>query len=370
MGRLYWKIFVTLFLAQVTSVAVVGALIWFTMPDRPPPPPPPHYADRPGGPGMFPPPPRVGPPPPPRADFPLIPIGVGFLASLLFALLLARHLAKPILGLRKAFREVAQGRFDVSLTPEMEGRHDELADLGRDFDRTARKLKQLVSSQRRLLHDVSHEVRSPLARMQLAIDLAKQQPEQLPASLDRIERESTRINRLMEELLTLARLEVGAYGDMNDDVDLNEILEEIVADARFEAEAKRCTVTLDAVPNVCVRGRAELLSRALENVVRNATRHTFEATTVRVTLERDGAGVVIRVLDDGPGVADSALQAMFEPFVRFDPGQANYGYGLGLAIAREVIEKHGGGIRARNREAGGLCVDITLPVPTPDCANA
>lgn len=367
MGRLFWKVFLTLFLAQITTVAVVSLLIWYTFPHHgEPPPPPPPMADLAARPDR-PPPPPPGPIPPAR--FPLVPLGVGFLASLLFAALLAHHLSKPILGLRRAFGEVRRGNFDVSLTPEMAGRHDELADLGRDFDSTALQLKQLVASQRRLLHDVSHEVRSPLARMQIAIDLAKQQPEHFQTSVERIERESARINLLMEELLTLARLEAGAYDALNkEEVDLNELLAEIVADARFEATAKGCDVVLEIETDAHIQGHAELLFRALENIVRNATRHTFDSTTVRVILADAEDGIHIRVQDDGPGVPDAALEAMFEPFVRFEARNGNDGYGLGLAIAREVIGKHGGRIRAANRDQGGLDVEIILPDPAAEAA--
>lgn len=376
MGRLFWKFFLTLFFAQIVTTVVIGMLFWFLVPshmDRqpgPPPPPPgmsasgsppppdPQFGQPPGSPAGQPP----GPGRPGRHDFPFVPIGVGLLASLIFASLLARHLSKPILGLRTAFREVAQGNFDVSLTAEMGSRKDELADLGRDFDSTAKQLKQLIDSQRRLLHDVSHEVRSPLARMQLAIDLARQQPEKVDAAIERIERESGRIDRLMEELLTLSRLEAGAYGDLDDPVDIIELIDEIVEDAQFEAQAKGCRVEFASLPHVIVKGRVELLQRAIENVIRNAVKHTRRDSQVGVAVSKAGNSLIIRISDEGPGLPASALGTIFEPFVRFHEDRGNDGYGLGLAITREVVEAHRGSIRATNRDGGGLCVEINLPL--------
>lgn len=361
MGRLFWKFFLTLFIAQIVTTAAVGMLFWFLVPGHGRPP-------RPAEPAMQGSSRADAPPSHParRREFPLIPIGVGLLASLVFAFLLARHLAKPILGLRTAFQEVARGNFDVSLTSEMGNRKDELADLGRDFDRTAKQLKQLIDSQRRLLHDVSHEVRSPLARMQLAIDLARQQPEKAEAAIERIERESGRIDRLMEELLTLSRLEAGAYGTLDDPVDIVELIAEIVADAQFEAQAKGCRVELAALPHVVVKGRIELLQRAIENVIRNAVKHTLWNTRVGVAVTREGHALAIRISDQGPGVPASALGTIFEPFVRYHEDSGNDGYGLGLAITREVVEAHHGSIRATNSEGGGLAVEIILPLRPPE----
>lgn len=301
--------------------------------------------------------------PPGQPPLPAVPLVATLLASLIFAALLAWYFSKPIRHLRSAFEAVAGGDLAVRLGPVMGKRRDELADLGRNFDRMASHLNTLIDGQRRLLHDVSHELRSPLARLQAAIGLARQQPERLESSLGRIERESERMDRLVGELLTLSRLEAGVLSAMDEVINLGELVADVVADARFEAEASGRGVDFSVCGEVSVKGNAELLHRALENVVRNALRHTPEGARVAVKIELDagGDGVRLAVIDQGPGVPERELDAIFEPFIRGGDSRHNDGHGLGLAIARRVVESHGGGIRAENREGGGLRVEIVLP---------
>ncbi|GAB2888598.1 hypothetical protein GCM10027046_16270 [Uliginosibacterium flavum] len=375
MSRLFWKIFAVILVAQLVTTNVVGTLFWLNDPHRDfrPAPgdarwterdPPPGNTGRPNSPGqaqMRPPPFDGGPPFPGPRVFPWLPITVGGVASLIFAALLARYLSRPIMALRKAFAAVAQGDFDIHPSAEIGRRSDELAELGHDFEDTARQLKSLMDSQRRLLHDVSHEVRSPLARMQLAIDIARQQPEKTEASMQRVERESGRIDRLVEELLTLSRLEARSCGALDESVDMLDLVEAIVEDARFEASTSQRKLEFVASCEALVQGRADLLHRAVENVVRNALRHTFEGSTVHVSLHAEGKTLRIDVEDDGPGLPEAALGAIFEPFVRFREDRGNDGYGLGLAITRQTIEAHGGSVRAVNREHGGLRFELRLP---------
>jgi two-component system, OmpR family, sensor kinase len=303
--------------------------------------------------------PRHGEPP-----LPVVPLVATLLASLIFAALLARYVSKPIRHLRSAFESVIGGNLAVRLDPVMGKRSDELADLGRNFDRMATHLGTLIDGQRRLMHDVSHELRSPLARLHAAIGLVRQQPERLETSLERIERESGRMDNLVGELLTLSRLEAGVMGAMDEDVRVGELIADVVADARFEAESSGHVVDLSGDVDVHVRGRAELLHRALENVVRNALRHTPRGgrVDVEVALYANGSNLRITVLDQGLGVPDHELDSIFEPFFRGEGAKYPDGHGLGLAIARQVIEAHGGLIRAANRLEGGLCVEIILPV--------
>jgi signal transduction histidine kinase len=236
---------------------------------------------------------------------------------------------------------------------------DELAELGFDFDRMSTQLRTLMEGQRRLLHDVSHELRSPLARLQAAIGLAHQQPEKLQASLERIERESVRMDRLVGELLTLSRLEA-ATGQAGDElVDMVEMVDQIADDARFEAGAH---IEVAAPTPLSVRGAPDLLWSAVENIVRNAVKHGGPEGKVEVMLHPDQDQVHIEVLDRGPGIAQEHLGQIFEPFFRSNPTQNNVdGHGLGLAIAKRVVENHGGSITAANRPGGGLRVTIALP---------
>ncbi len=302
--------------------------------------------------------PPHGPPP-----SPLLPISIGVLASLGFSALLAWYLAKPIRHLRGALDAVAAGKLDTRIGSRMGQRRDEIADLGRDFDRMAQHLQILVGSQQRLLHDVSHELRSPLARLQAAIGLARQQPEKLGASLDRIVRESGRLDELVGELLTLSRLEAGMNDTPSDDIDLVGLVRDIADDARFEAEANGRRVGFCGEGEFVVKARVELLHRAFDNVIRNAVKYTREGTEVEIRVERQTAPgqMIVTVVDRGPGVPKNDLQNVFKPFFRSGSSTATAGFGLGLAIARRAIEAHGGTIRATNRDGSGLCVEVILP---------
>lgn len=316
-----------------------------------------------------------GMPPGPRMDSPyrtFIPLAAAIAASLLFSFLLAWYFARPIRDLRQAFEAASHG----DLAPRFHAsgkRGDELTDLGRDFDRMTGRLRNLMESQTRLLHDVSHELRSPLARLQAAIGLAHQQPDKMDASLQRIERESERMDKLIGELLTLSRLEAGATSPLSEDVDIAELLHDIVDDARYEAKARQVGIAVTgdaAIADAAVTGRPELLARAVENVVRNAVKHSPDGGTVEVNLSRlhDGKQDLLRigVLDRGPGVATADLTRIFEPFFRASHTQhSTDGHGLGLAIAQHVINAHGGRIGASLRSGGGLYVEMLLLINTP-----
>jgi two-component system OmpR family sensor kinase len=291
---------------------------------------------------------------------PALAIAIGLLASLGFSALLAWYLARPIRHLRSAFASVAEGRFGTRVAPLMGRRADEIAGLGNDFDRMTERLQKLVVSQQRLLHDVSHELRSPLARLHAAIGLARQDPRKLEGSLERIEREAARLDGLVGEVLTLARLEGGTASGTQETVDFADLVANIAADARFEAEAAGREVNLDCAEEVLVRGRAELLHRAVENVVRNALKHTSPGTAVTIKLSIAGPRALLSVTDRGPGVAPGETERIFEPFYR--GAAAPGGFGLGLAIAQGAVAAHGGTISAANAEGGGLRVEIELPL--------
>jgi signal transduction histidine kinase len=287
-----------------------------------------------------------------------LPIVAATLASLLFAALLAWYFSRPIRALQRAFDAAAAGDLAPKFAhaaPRLIG--DELAELGHDFDRMSAQLRALMDGQRRLLHDVSHELRSPLARLQAAIGLAHQQPDRVQASLERIERESVRMDRLVGELLTLSRLEASTTLPALEPVDVVEMVDQIADDARFEAGA---AVEVDAPEPVTVRAAPDLLWSAVENIVRNAVKHGAGGR-VDVCVHPDGDLVHIEVLDNGPGIAPEHLGDVFEPFFRSNPTRNNVdGHGLGLAIAKRVVETHGGRISAANRTEGGLRMTITL----------
>ncbi len=299
--------------------------------------------------------------------FPLEPLAGGLLASLGVAALLAWYVAKPIRSLREAFDAAANGHLDARVGEKMGRRRDELADLARAFDQTAARLKVLVDGQRRLLHDVSHELRSPLARMQAAVGLARQQPEHLDASMDRIEREAARMDRLVDELLVLSRVETGMSAARGERIELAELVNEVVADARFEQSSDAVHVDFETdvvVPaDVGVTGNAEMLHRAVENVVRNAVRHSRPGGHVRIAGRHDATHrrIELTIADEGPGVPDAELESIFEPFVRGATASGTHGHGLGLAIARRIVEAHGGVIGAANGARGGLVVTLRLP---------
>jgi len=250
----------------------------------------------------------------------------------------------------------------------------------RDFDRMAERLEGLVDSQSRLLKDVSHELRSPLARLSVALGLARQrQTPEIEGQLNRIELEADRLNQLIQRLLTIARLESGADGIRKTSLSLRELVEQVAHDAEFESAGRECRVTADGKGNAngngedeyVVEGDPDLLRSAVENVVRNATRYTAPGTTVEAKLERrpssngNGEDMVIRVSDSGPGVPEAALAKIFEPFYRIDDARNRQtgGAGLGLSIAARAIRLHGGQITASNRKEGGLEVEIRIPAP-------
>jgi two-component system OmpR family sensor kinase len=328
--------------------------------DRPPPMPPLGDA----GPSPSPPP---GEPPGHRprrvpAPSPIVLVLIGLLASLLFSAWLAWYLSRPIRNLRAAFEALAEGKLDTRIGQLMGRRRDELADLGGDFDRMAGRIGNLMDAQRRLLHDVSHELRSPLARLQAAVGLAKQRPDKISTTLERVERESERLDRLVSELLALSRLEAGVPGSLEDEIEIDGLLAEIVEDARFEAKAKDVRVECDLAEDLIILGGAELIHRAIENVVRNAVQHAPCGSLVQVEgrLEPNHRQFCLRVCDQGPGVDEAQLSAIFQPFFRGANRQG--GTGLGLAIARRALEAHGGRIAAHNRAEGGLCVELSLPI--------
>lgn len=299
---------------------------------------------------------------PPRMPPPGVQIMIALLASLLFSAIFATYLSRPIRHLRKVSTRLAEGDLDARVTPFIGTRNDELSDLGKDFDFMAARVQSLINAQRQLLHDVSHELRSPVARMRLAVGLAQQQPEKLQIALSRIERETERLDELLGQILTLARLESNLSRDAMEKVNLDELLEEIVQDVSFEAQALNRSVVFKVEHSAELQGQRELLRRAFENVIRNALKYTAEGTAVEILLTEEYRKPVVLIRDHGPGIPKPELGKVFQPFYRVpekDKSQPS-GYGLGLAIAKRALEKHAGTIELSNAAEGGLKARIAF----------
>lgn len=296
-------------------------------------------------------------------------LGVGFLAGLVFSAFLAWYLVRPVITLRRGFQRLASGELSTRVSPAIGRRRDELADLAHEFDRMARRLEHLVEHRTRLLHDVSHELRSPLARLQLAIALARQNPARQESAMERMEREVERLDALVGELLTLARAE-NAQGPGDEYFDVAGIVENVLTDASYEAEPKDITIhqRLDCPAEEArapVQGDAELLRRAIDNVLRNALRYTPAGGAIALVARWEASAGLYRITvsDSGPGVAEDQIVSIFDPFVR--GGEGSGGLGLGLAIAARALAAHGGSITARNRSEGGLEIEMSVPSARP-----
>jgi two-component system OmpR family sensor kinase len=352
MRRLFWKILIAFWLAMVATTT--GILLSVAS----------HTHD-----GLM----RVllhayffpyGPP------FPFWPTVLHLLAGLLVSAVLAAYLARPIGHLRAGFRSLSEGNLDTRLTPRMGRRRDEIADLAGDFDAMAERLQLLVTSRERLLHDVSHELRSPLARLSVAVGLARRNGELSDQSFERITAETARLNAILDDLLSIARAEAEAEVAVEENYfDVGDLLRLVCADAGYEAQLRGVSVDLELGPEFhdpahapLISGAPELVRRAAENVVRNALRFTPDGGSVSVSANTRDEAVVIIVRDHGPGVAPSLLGQMFDPFVK-GAGEAQ-GVGLGLAIARRAIAVHGGSLEAANADGGGLSMRLILPVST------
>ena len=292
-----------------------------------------------------------------------------FLTAGLVCYGLARYLTAPLARLRAVTHKLTNGDLKARFGISYGGRRDELTELGRDFDRMAERIESIVAAQRRLLSDISHELRSPLARVNLAVGLMRQKGKP-DVELDRIELEAKRMDALVGQLLSLARMENGANGNETRAIEIESLLQSIVEDADFEARSLDRAVRIVRSEAVTTDGRPDLLQSAIENVVRNAVYYTRGGTDVEVSLEKGQADswplAVIRVRDHGDGVPEAALPDLFRPFYRVADARDRQsgGVGLGLAIAEKAVNWHDGSIRASNAADGGLVVEIQIPTIT------
>jgi signal transduction histidine kinase len=282
--------------------------------------------------------------------------------GLILSYLLAFYLTNPLRQLERAVERFGHG--DLSARAAS-ARRDELGELARTFDTMADRIQMLVAAERRLLLDISHELRSPLARLRVAVELART-GESREAALSRIEKEADRLNALVGSLLQVTRAEGDPASLARQPLRLDTLLEELIADASLEAQARGSGIRLTHAEPVTVQGDQELLRRAIENVLRNAIRYTPPQTTVEVSLDGCAAHALLRIRDHGPGVPEQSLPRIFDAFYRVetDRDRASGGVGLGLSIARRAVELHNGSVRAMNADPG-LLVEIDIPTAFP-----
>ena len=278
----------------------------------------------------------------------------------LVSIALASTLTRRIRQLRSAVQVISAG--DLSARVSLSGR-DEVSALATDFNVMAERVSEMLASQRQLVSDVSHELRSPLARLRIALELAERAKDPA-AALARVEKEADELEQLVTDLLSLARIESGQFQLEKHKVPLCQLLNKIVADANFEGEAHQRQVILEHCDEVTINGDPVLLNAAIENVVRNGLRFTKDDSSVVIRLQQQDSTIEITIDDEGEGVPEAALSQLFEPFARIAEARDRHtgGFGLGLAITGRTLIAHGGEAKAQNRSDRGLRVILTLPV--------
>ena len=290
--------------------------------------------------------------------------GVALFVSGLICFLMTRYLTAPILRLREMSQKLAGGDLTVRTDTQSAQRQDEIGGLVRDFNAMACRIEELVSRQRQLISDVSHELRSPLARLNVALDLGRERKGNDPA-FEQMQEDIHLLDEMIGRLLTIAKLDISAPQVPMTDVNLAEVLSQIVRNAEFESREPDGSIRLTVSGQCIVRGSAELLHSAIENIVRNAIRYTENGTRVEIVMECDNSSSVAHLVvrDHGPGVPETELKNIFQPFYRVAGARDRQsgGTGLGLAIADRVVRIHGGTIRAENAVPHGLRIEILLP---------
>jgi two-component system sensor histidine kinase CpxA len=291
-------------------------------------------------------------------------ISIALLISALICYLLARYISSPLNQLRRTTARIANGDYSARTGIKVVGRNDEIKELARDFDHMAERLQFSIASQQRLVKDISHELRSPIARLQVALELARQrlQIHDSP-ELERIQTETDLLNQLISQILSLPQLEAESI-DFEDVIDLVALIKTIQTDANFEAQQHNKSVTIDCDQDeALISTHGDLLRSAVENVVRNAIRHTREHTCVSVQLRQLRDNYILKIQDYGPGIPDDEIGRIFEAFYRVSAARDrdSGGAGLGLSIAKRAIELHGGKISAQNWQHG-LTIEIILPI--------
>lgn len=375
MGRLFWKLFAALFLALISTVITVGNIVQWELQQTTtkspyqvqPPKPSPESASGPSS--------QIAEiqqtPLYPFTElnylqlllnFPLSALIFCVVISAIFAGVLAWSISHPIKLLLEHLKNAADGDLLARVGPKIKISHDEFAELGIAFDLMAIRLNNMIKSQSNMLHHVSHELRSPLARIQMAVGLVMQNPKKMQSSMQRVELEAVRMEKMIAELLEIFRLESGMQKLQKTDVDLKGMLAGIVSDVMFEKQDAR--IQLDMPDNVIIiQGQLELLQRAIENVIRNAVKYGPVLGVVSVELQRSErtGEVIIEVQDQGNGVEQNELEQIFRPFVRGRSASQIDGHGIGLAMTKHIVEAHGGFVKAANLSPVGFMVRIHLP---------
>lgn len=386
MGRLFWKLFAAFFLALVSTVMTVGNIMqWeirqtqpdFSIRDKP------HDINNQASPRLKPytrslSAPAKNAPPVTRAlnylelslHFPPIALIFCIVFSVVIAGVLAWAVTHPIKLLLEHLNRVGEGDLQTRVSPLIGRGHDEFSELGQAFDVMAMRLDSMMKSQANMMHHISHELRSPLARIQMAVGLVLQNPIKLAAAMQRVEMETQRMENMIAELLEMFRLESGKQKLRLVDVDLNELLHNIVNDARFEKQTTKIAFLTQGT-HITVLAELKLIHRAIENVIRNAIKYGPVDEVVTVVLAYDEAQqrADIEVIDRGKGVAADELEQIFMPFVRGSRSANIDGHGVGLAMTKHIIEAHGGQVIAENLAPTGFKVSLHLPRNPPALAN-
>jgi two-component system, OmpR family, sensor kinase len=382
MGRLFWKLFAALFLALISTVITVGNIVQWELHQKHAniqkiPPQSSQSAANSSTPSLNSQ-NHTGYVHSPNElnyvelllNFPFSALVFCLVTSLIFAGILAWSISHPIKLLLEHLKTAADGNLLVRVSPKITVSHDEFAELGVAFDLMALRLNSMIKSQSNMLHHVSHELRSPLARIQMAVGLVMQNPKKMQSSLQRVELEAVRMEKMIAELLEIFRLESGMQKLQKTDVDLKGLLAGIVGDVQFEKQDAR--IHLDMPDSaILINGQLELLQRAIENVVRNAVKYGPALGEVAIELQRSErtGEVIIEVQDQGNGVEQQELEQIFKPFIRGRSASQIDGHGIGLAMTKHIVEAHGGYVKASNLSPIGFMVRIHLPLANKSSAG-
>jgi two-component system, OmpR family, sensor kinase len=374
MGRLFWKLFAALFLALISTVITVGNIVQWELNQKalhhselsqpctapatcPPPVVENHHETRVGA-------WRVLNYAQLSLHFPLSALLFCIFSSAIFAGILAWSISHPVKLLLDHLKNAAKGDFLIGVSPKITASHDEFSELSEALDLMTLRIDNMIKSQSKMLHHVSHELRSPLARIQMAVGLVMQNPKKMQSSLQRVELEAVRMERMISELLEIFRFESGMQKLQKTEVDLKGLLTGIVGDVLFEKHEAKLRLDMPG-DSVVVEGQLELLQRAIDNVIRNAVKYGPEEGVVAIELQHSArtGEVILEVQDQGEGVEPQELEQIFRPFVRGRRASQVDGHGIGLAMTKHIVEAHGGFVKAANLNPHGFMIRIHLPAP-------